>query len=381
MRKIVQRKLQINLPHGKSAFLWGPRKTGKTYWLHQTFPNELVIDLLQTDVFADYAVRPALLRERYANHKGPIIIDEIQMVPALLNEIHWLIENRKLSFVMSGSSARKLRRGHANLLGGRAWRFAMCPLAYLETKGFDLERVMVSGMLPPHFLADDPVADLRAYVNDYLKEEVAAEAAVQSLPSFAEFLRVAAVTSGELLNYTNVARETGMSDRVVRNYFQMLEDTLLGFRLQPWRRARNRRLIQTEKFYLFDVGVANYLARRAPSPGTPEFGKSFELYLLQEIRAYKAYCNPELDICYWRTSTGMEVDFVLGELDVAIEVKGARRVHEGELRGLLALMNEHKVRHSLIVSLEKEPRQIHPSIEVVPWQHFLERLWSGNLGV
>ncbi len=381
MGKISSRQLRIDLPRGKSAFLWGPRKTGKTYWLRHAFPNETVIDLLQTDLFSDYAVRPALLRERYADHKDLIIVDEIQMVPNLLNEIHWLIENKGLSFLMTGSSARKLRRRHANLLGGRAWRFTMCPLTFLETEDFDLEQVMISGLLPPHFLSDDPIQDLRAYVNDYLKEEIATEAAGQNIPAFAEFLRVAALTSGELLNYTNVARESGVSAKVVRGYFQILEDTFLGHRLSPWRKSRNRRLIETEKFYLFDVGVANYLARRQPSRGTPEFGKSFEHYLLHELQAYRAYRNPELDIRYWRTSSGLEVDLILGEMDVAIEVKGAGRVHKGDLRGLLALLSEHRIRQAMVVALEEQPRRIHPSIMVLPWHHFLAQLWSGDLGV
>lgn len=381
MRKIRQRTIHLDLPPGKSAFLWGPRKTGKTYWLQHTFPDELIIDLLKSDVFAEYASRPALLRERYVEHKKTVLIDEIQMVPGLLNEIHWLIENKRLSFLMTGSSARKLRRKHANLLGGRAWSYTMCPLTFLETEGFDLERVMVSGLLPPHFLAEDPIPDLRAYIGDYLKEEIASEALIQNIPAFAEFLRVAALTSGELLNYTNVARETGVSAKVVRSYFQILEDTLLGFRLAPWRKTRTRRLIETEKFYLFDIGVANYLARRRPAVNTPEFGKSFEQYLLHEIRAYQAYRNPELEIHYWRTSTGLEVDFILGDLDVAIEVKGSQRVHEGDMRGLTALLGEHKIRRSLIVSLEKETRKIHPSITVFPWQIFLQQLWSGDLGV
>lgn len=211
------------------------------------------------------------------------------MVPDLLNEIHWLIENSRISFLMTASSARKLRRGHANLLGGRAWRYTMSPLTYGETSGFDLTQVVISGLLPPHFLSPDPIQDLRSYVADYLKEEIAAEAIVQNIPAFAEFLRVAALTSGELLNYTNVGRETGVSAKVVRNYFQILEDTLLGFRILPWRKSRKRRLIETEKFYLFDVGVTNYLARRRPEAGTPEFGKAFEQFLLMELKAYQAY--------------------------------------------------------------------------------------------
>ncbi len=381
MKHIKDRILDLSLPADRSAFLWGPRKTGKTYWIKRYFADSVIIDLLKTDVFADYASRPSLLREQYQEHRGLVVIDEIQMVPDLLNEIHWLIENTDVSFLMTGSSARKLRRRHANLLGGRAWRYTMAPLTHAETEGFDLEQIVVSGLLPPHFLSSDPVQDLRSYVADYLKEEIAAEAVIQNIPAFAEFLRVAALTSGELLNYTNVGRETGVSAKVVRNYFQILEDTLLGFRITPWRKVRNRRLIETEKFYLFDVGVTNYLARRAPRIGTPEFGNSFENYILMELKAYQAYRNPELDIRYWRTSTGFEVDFVLDDMAVAIEVKGSQRVHSTHTRGLRALLEEHTVKRAVIVSLEKQPRKLGSSIEVLPWQIFLNTLWSGELGV
>jgi len=381
MGYVKDRVLNIDLPPDRSAFLWGPRKTGKTYWINRRFPDSILIDLLKTDLFADYASRPSLIRERYQKHRGLIIIDEIQMVPDLLNEIHWLIENTNVSFLMTGSSPRKLRRGHANLLGGRAWRYNMTPLTLSETSGFDLEQVVVSGLLPPHFLSSDPVRDLRSYVADYLKEEIAAEAVVQHIPAFAEFLRVAAITSGELLNYTNVGRETGVSAKVVRSYFQILEDTLLGFRVSPWRRAINRRLIETEKFYLFDVGVTNYLARRTPKTGTPEFGKSFEHIILMELKAYQAYRNPELDIRYWRTSTGYEVDFILGDMNVAIEVKGTPRVNSSHLRAMSALMEEHTVEHAVIVSLDKEPRRLDSGIQVLPWQVFLGELWSGQFGL
>ncbi len=379
MKMIKNRLLKIALPPKRSAFLWGPRKIGKTYWINRHFPDSILIDLLKTDLFADYASHPSLLRERYQDHKGLIVIDEIQMVPDLLNEVHWLIENTEVSFLMTGSSARKLRRGHANLLAGRAWRYTMTPLSWAETEGFDLEQIIISGLLPPHFLSPDPIQDLRSYVADYLKEEIAAEAVTPNIPAFAEFLRVAALTSGELLNYTNVGRETGVSAKVVRNYFQILEDTLLGFRVSPWRKAKNRRLIETEKFYLFDVGVTNYLARRMPKAGTPEFGHSFEHYILMELKAYQAYRNPELDIRYWRTSTGFEVDFILGDMNVAIEIKGTQRVHSGHARGLKALLEENSVERAIIVSLEKEPKRLESSLEVLPWQLFLEALWSGEL--
>jgi len=362
--------------------LWGPRRVGKSYWIRQNCGSALVIDLLKSDVYAEYASRPALLRERFAMQKHEfVVIDEIQKVPALLDEVHWLIENASASFLLTGSSARKLRRGHANLLAGRAWRRQMTPLTYLEVDRLDLESIVISGLLPPHFLSSDPLEDLRAYVGDYLKEEIAAEALTQNIPSFSEFLRVAAITSSELLNYTNVGRESGVSAKVVRSYFGILEDTYLGFRLPPWKRAKTRRLIETEKFYLFDVGVSNYLARRRPLMGSPDFGKSFEHYILMELKAYQAYRQPELPLYFWRTASGYEVDFIAGELNLAIEVKGARRVHEGDIVGLRALGAEHRVKRSIVVSLEREPRTIAPGIDVLPWETFLQQLWSGDLGV
>lgn len=350
---------------------------GKSYWISHHLPRATVIDLLKTDVFAEYAARPALLRERFAESRDLIVIDEVQKVPALLDEVHWLIENRRLSFLLTGSSARKLRRGHANLLGGRARRRTMVPLSILETEGFDLESAVVSGLLPPHFLSPEPLEDLRAYVGDYLKEEIAAEALARSIPAFAEFLRVAAISSSELLNYANVARESGVSSKIVRTYFDILEDTYLGFRLPPWRKSRNRRMILTEKFYFFDVGVANYLARRQPRVGSAEFGKSFEHYILMELRAYLAYRRPDLSLAFWRSSAGQEVDFILGDKQLALEVKGSQRVHEGDLRHLSALLEDGPVGKAVIVSLETEARRLDKGIESLPWRIFLERLWQG----
>src|SRR5262245_13923934 len=382
MRQIVRRHLDLQLPRGRSAFLWGPRRVGKSYWIREHLPDAVLIDLLRSDVFADFAARPALLRERYGSLKGQlIVVDEVQKVPALLDEVHWLIENAKLSFLLTGSSARKLRRGHANLLAGRAWRRFMVPLAMTEVIGFRLESVMTSGLLPPHFLSDDPLEELRSYVGDYLKEEIAAEALTQDIPAFSEFLHVAALTSSELLNYANVSREAGVSAKVVRSYFEILEDTYLGFRVPPWRKSRSRRLIETEKFFLFDVGVASFLARRQPRVGSPEFGKAFEHYILMELKAYQAYRQPDLPIAFWRTTTGYEVDYIVGAMDMAVEVKAGKRVHEGDLRGLIALSEDSRVRKRVVVSLESASRRIEGGIEVLPWQVFVERLWAGDLGV
>ncbi|MBI5602792.1 MAG: ATP-binding protein [Deltaproteobacteria bacterium] len=376
--KIKKRLFDLKLPPGKSAFLWGPRKVGKTYWISHNLPGVEIIDLLKTDVLAEYITRPALLRERYLNHKGLIVIDEVQKIPAILDEVHWLIENKNLSFLLTGSSARKLRRGHANLLGGRAWRRTMPPLSSMEVTGFNLERIMVSGLLPPHFLSPNPIEDLRSYVADYLKEEIIAEAITQNIPAFNEFLRVAAITSSELINYVNIGRETGVSHKVVRTYFDILEDTYLGFRVSPWKKSKTRRMITTEKFYLFDVGIANYLARHQPKIGSPDFGKAFEHYILMELKAYQAYRNPEMAITFWRTSTGREVDFILDDKALALEVKGSFRLHESDIGSLQALLEDGPVKKCCLVCLEKQPRQLTKNIEAIPWPMFIERLWNGE---
>ena len=382
MGNVIPRRLSLRLPEGQSAFLWGPRQVGKTTWIRESLPDAHRIDLLESDVFRDYASRPELLRERLRDRPpGLVVIDEVQKVPALLDEVHWLIENTNGWFLLTGSSARKLRRGHANLLAGRAWRRNMVPLAWVEVPDLDLESAMHSGLLPRHFRSSAPEEDLRAYVGDYLKEEVVAEGLTRNIPAFSEFLRVAALTSSELLNYTNVARETGVSAKVVRTYFEILEDTHLGFRLAPWGRARNRRLVETEKFYLFDVGVTNYLARRGARLGSSAFGKSFEQFVLMELKAYQAYASRDMEIRFWRTAHGKEVDFVLDDLAVAIEVKGSPRVHDGDLRGLRLLAEEGPVGRMVVVCLETEPRVVAPDIEILPWSVFFERLWAGGLGV
>lgn len=376
--KIVQRHLSLALGPRQSAFLWGPRRVGKTWWVHHHFltGRENLIDLLETDTFAEYASRPSLLRERWDGRVT--VIDEVQKIPALLDEVHWLIERKGASFLLTGSSARKLRRGHANLLAGRARRHEMGPLSATEIEGFDLPAAMRSGLVAPIALSAEPEADIRAYVSDYLREEIAAEAQLRNVPAFAEFLRVSAQTSSELLNYTNVARESGVSARIVRSYFEILEDTMLGFRLDPWTRSRDRRMIRTGKFYFFDVGISNYLARRTPVEGSSDFGKSFEHWVLMEVMNYRRYRRPDLTIRFWRTAGGHEVDFILGDMEVALEVKGAKRVHEGDLRGLRALSESHRVRRSMLVSLESQPRLI-SGIELVPWRLFLDRLWGGEL--
>ncbi|MFO7928114.1 MAG: ATP-binding protein [Candidatus Humimicrobiaceae bacterium] len=380
MVKYIKRLLKIDT--NNSAFLWGARKTGKSFWIKHNFePGGIIlIDLLKTDVFAEYASRPSLLRERFKDTKKLVVIDEIQKVPMLLDEVHWMIENKGITFLLTGSSARKLRRGHANLMAGRALRYNLLPFSFMEVGDVNLEKIMVSGMLPPHFLSDNPIGLIRSYVADYLKEEIAQEAQIQKIPQFSEFLKVASVTSGELLNYNNIAREAGVGNKTVRTYFDILESTMLGFRIPSWKSSKKRRMIMAEKFYLFDVGLSNYLSKRQPKQGTPEFGKSFEHFILMELRAYKHYRNPELEITYWRTSTGYEVDFILGEKQIALEIKAKKMVHDIDLKSLKAIKEEGNVKNMIVVSLEKHPREVE-GIKIIPWKMFLEMLWAGEFGI
>jgi predicted AAA+ superfamily ATPase len=376
----------------QTVFLWGPRKVGKSCWIREHLSDVIYIDLLKRDIFSEYSSNPSLLRQRYALCKDssliqPIVIDEVQKCPDLLDEVHWMIENTPRRFLLSGSSVRKLRRSHANLLGGRAWRREMRPLTSAEINGsgqesFDIERAILQGLIPSHYLSSDYREELRGYVNDYLIDEIAQEGAVRNLPLFSDFLRVASLTNAELLNYSNVAREVGVSPKVVRGYFEILEDTLIGFRIPPWSKSKTRRMVETEKFYLFDVGVSNFLARRAPQFGTSEFGKSFEHFVLMELLAYRSYRAPDTEIHFWRTSTHQEVDFIINDKEVAIEIKASKRTDPADCRQLHTLSKDGPLKKRILVSFDEERKTFSDSagiIEVLPWRTFLEQLWNGEL--
>jgi predicted AAA+ superfamily ATPase len=382
------RRLRVRLGDAPAAFLWGPRKVGKSTLLRQQFPKAMTFDLLDSDLRTRLTLRPALLRERVlAERPRVVVLDEIQRVPALLDEVHWLVENTRSRFVLCGSSARKLRHGAANLLGGRAVRFELHPFTTAELRlpaRSDealplLVRLVERGGIPSHFLSRRPERLLRGYVLDYLAQEIQAEALTRNVPAFARFLDAVALTHGQLVNYANIARDCGVSAKTVREYFQILDDTLLGFRLPPWRKTRSRRLIETDKYYLFDAGVTRALTgMHARQPGTEEFGRSVEHVLIQEIRAYLAYREKDLPLAYWRTSTGLEVDLIVGGLDLAVEVKAKAGVDGRDAKGLRALMEDQRVGRAILVSLDAEPRVLDGGVEVWPWHLFCRRLWAGG---
>jgi predicted AAA+ superfamily ATPase len=381
----IKRLLEMTLPAGRSAFLWGARKTGKSTYLRSQFPRSLVFDFLDTELALEFSKQPALLREQLlatqpAVLKHPIILDEVQKVPHILDEVHWLIENKGLQFILCGSSARKLKRGQANLLGGRAWRFEMFPLVSAELKNIELLRALNHGLIPSHYLDDRYQRSLRAYITDYLKEEVFAEGLTRNIPAFSRFFDAMGYSHGELTNFSNIARECGVDSKTVKEYYQILEDTLLGTMIAPFKRRQSRQVIsQTPKFYLFDVGVAGALTNRHLTEERGElFDKAFEHFIFMEIRAHRSLSELNYAVNFWRTKSGLEADFVLGDGQVAIEVKGSHRVERSELRPLMAFRDEYAPRQTLVICNERVER-IHNGIRILPWRIFLRELWNGKI--
>jgi uncharacterized protein len=385
MKQTISRLLKIKLPKGQSAFLWGPRKTGKTTFLRAAFQNSLSYDLLQTDLFFEFVKRPFLLREQLLaadpkQLKEPVIIDEVQKVPQLLDEIHWLIENKNLRFILCGSSARKLKRGKANLLGGRAWRYEMHPLVSAEVSDLDLLRALNRGMIPMHYMQEEYRKSLQAYVRDYLKEEVFDEGLTRNIPAFSRFFDAMGYSHGELTNYANIARDCGIDAKTVKEYYQILVDTLLGTMIEPYKKRQDRNVItRAGKFYLFDVGVAGVIThRQIPQEKGEQFGKAIEHFILMEILAHRAYRELDYDVNFWRTKSGLEVDFVLGQGEVAVEVKGASRIDNTDLRPLRAFIQEYHPARAFVVCNERTPR-MHEDIRILPWRDFLKMLWNGEV--
>ncbi|MXW09636.1 MAG: ATP-binding protein [Gammaproteobacteria bacterium] len=384
---MYSRTLDLELPRGQSAFLWGPRKTGKSTLLRQRFPLSARFDLLDTRLMLELTRAPWTLAERIralgAEQRGrPILIDEVQKVPALLDEVHRLIEDERLGFVLCGSSARKLKRGRANLLGGRAWSFGLHPLTWPEVPRFDLLRALNHGLLPSHYDSPRPRRTLRGYVDDYLKEEILEEGLTRNAPAFSRFFEALAFSHGELVNYSNIARDCGVSSKTAKEYFQILVDTLLGVFVEPFSLRRSRAVItRAPKFYLFDVGVAGRMAGRwIERSAGPGFGRALEHFVLMEILAFRSYRELDVPVRFWRTKSGLECDFVVGrEGSVAIEVKGGANPGGKALRGIRAFAQEHRPGSAIVVCNASQPRRTTDGIWVLPWERFLERLWDGGL--
>ena len=381
----IKRILDLDVGVGRSAFLWGPRQTGKSTYLRMHFPNSLRFDYLRSATYMAHLRRPAQLRDEIAagseiQRKLPIIVDEVQKIPAVLDEIHAMIEDKGWQFILCGSSARKLKRGRGNLLGGRAWRYQMFPLVTAEVDQWDLLKVLNRGLLPAHWLEGDHRRSLEAYLSDYLKEEVFAEGLVRNVPAFSRFFESLAYAHGSLINYTKIAADVGVAAKTVKSYFQILEDTLLGYHVFPYARKTKRSVLtRMPKFYLFDVGVAGQLSRRQiTSEQGLEFGSAFEHFILMELKAHSSYSTVNYDIHFWRTKAGLEVDFILDRGRLAIEVKAKSIIRNQDLRPLKAFYEEHKPQRSILIYTGERKMKM-GNIEVYPYRDFLQELWSSEL--
>lgn len=361
----------------KSFFLLGPRQTGKSTLLRASFPDAVFVDLLESETFHELSSHPERLRQRLPDRRSCLIIDEIQKLPVLLNEVQLLLDrNPSLRAVMTGSSARKLRRGAVNLLGGRAWMASLHPLVSAEAAGIPLGQRLNRGGLPSVLDSAHSGEELRAYVGAYLREEVRAEGLVRSIENFSRFLDVAGMTSGEQVNFTAVANDAGVPARTVREHYQVLIDTLVGHELPAYRKTLKRKPVAAAKFYLFDVGVANALKHvESHSPGSASFGQALEHLVFLELRAFLDYRRLNLPLSFWRSQSHFEVDFLVGDA-VAIEVKAKASVSDRDLKGLRALREEVKLKHALVVSLERTRRKTEDGILILPVQEFFDGLWN-----
>ncbi len=383
---MLQRLLELPPAGSETFFLWGPRQTGKSTLLGQSYPDSRWLDLLKNDVFLRYATRPELLRleieEEGADGGQQIVIDEIQKIPALLDEVHWLIENRGLHFALCGSSARKVRRGAANLLGGRAVRYELHGLISAELgEAFDLDRILNWGYLPRIYQASRPRRLLAAYVADYLRDEILAEGLVRNLPIFAGSLDAAALSDGSHVNSSNIARECGVSSPTAKGYFGILEDTQIGRWLPAYRKRQKRRVLRSPKFCFSDVGIVNRLARRgAIVPGSELYGRAFENQVFHELTSFVGYRDIEVELTHWRLPSGIEVDFVVGAMQVAIAAKATKKVTKRHLKGLRMLAEEHPhVGRRVVVCLESRAWRTRDGISILPATTFARRLWDGAL--
>ena len=376
---MIKRILNINKDLEDSIFLFGARQTGKSTFLREKFPNSIYIDLLDTSMASRFKRTPSLLYDSLIDKpQGTlIIIDEIPEVPEMLNEVHRLISEKGLVFILCGSSARKLKRKGYNTLGGRAYPVFLCPFVSAEIPDFDLNHAINYGMLPPHYLAKNPSKRMSAYIDVYLKEEIKQEALVRNLSSFQRFLEVAALTNGEIVNYNNIAQDCGVSANTVNSYFDILEDTLVGFRLPAFSKVMKRRLVQSPRFYYFDVGIVNHLLHRNNlTRGTVEYGHAFEHLVIQELKAHLTYSESNENLTFWRTHTGLEVDAVIGDARIAIEIKSVEEVLPRHLKGLNSFAEDYPSARLIIVSLDTFNRRI-GNVECIHVLDFFKQLWAG----
>lgn len=366
--------------HAGSFFLFGPRGTGKSTWLRARQGQALWIDMLDPETFRLFQARPERLQERIAAQPQvtDVVIDEVQKVPALLDVVHKLVEgDRPLRFILTGSSARKLRRGAANLLAGRLTELHMHPFMASELgEAFQLQQALKVGLVPLIWSALEPENTLRAYASLYLQQEVQAEALVRNVSAFARFLEAISFSHGSLLNLAEVARECQVGRKTVEGYLEILEDLLLSFRLPVFTRRAKRHLVAHDKFFYFDAGVYRSIRPKGPLDRPEEIeGMALEGLIAQHLRAWVSYRNVPAELSYWRTKSGSEVDFVVYGEDVfvAIEVKRSRNVHHTDLRALKAFKEDYPQAQVCLLYMGAEEIKI-SDVLCLPCDTFLRRL-------
>ena len=370
----------------KSYFLFGPRQTGKSTFVKSTKGDEdLYIDLLPQQAYLSYAKHPGRFRREVIEHSnrrpnGTIIVDEVQKIPELLDEVHELIESRQLRFILTGSSARKLRRGSSNLLAGRAYTYRLFPLTQAELgDSFSLEKALQHGCLPTLWEGnEDPREFLQSYVNTYLREEIQAEGLVRNVAPFSLFLDIAAANDGEVVNFSNIARECGVSIKTVQSYYQILEDTFLTLRLSAWSRSIRKRLQTHPRYYFFDTGVTNALTGQLHAELNPVVrGRRFEQFVILQIAALNEYLRLGFDLSFWRSSDGVEVDLLLSRgptIHAAIEIKSGRAPEATRLNGIRAIQSEYPSCRGFVIGAEIGTADIAPGIKLIDWRLFMGEL-------
>lgn len=365
----------------EAMFLFGARQTGKSTLLKERFPKAIYIDLLKSDVRNRFKQHPEEFRESLLRYPPEtlVIVDEIQKVPDLLDEVHWLMVEKGLWFILSGSSARKIKKSGANNLGGRAIPETLFPLVSAEIPDFDIERAVQNGMIPRHYMVANARNRMRAYIDLYVKEEIIEEALVQNVDEFIRFMEVAAIMDGEILNYENVASDCEVSANTVKAYYKILVDTLLGFEVPAYRKVIKRKLYKSPRFYYFDIGIANHLTKRYQlAPKTPEYGHAFEHLIIQEIVAYLAYTNSDEELTYWQTYENIEVDAIIGDARVAIEIKSTDHVDHGDKKGIMEFAKEHPNAKQILVSRDRISRRS-GNVDLYYVTDFFKALWTGEI--
>ena len=378
---IYKRTLNLkNLLNKKSFFLFGPRSTGKTTLIQQSLKKAKMYNLLDSDIYTRLLKNPKLLEEENALTKNQIIvIDEIQKLPSILDEVHRLIQKKNYRFLLTGSSARKLKKGQSNLLAGRAWQAQLFPLCWAEIPQFDLIKYLNRGGLPMVYNSNYYQEELNSYISLYLREEIQNEVLTRNVQAFAEFLDLIALSNGQEINYDSFSRDLQVSPSTLKNYIEILNDTLLGFLLPGWTKTKKRKAISRSKYYLFDIGVTNTLCRRGKIQAKSElFGRSFEHFILLEMRAYLSYLRKNLSMYYWRSVSQAEVDLIVDN-KVAIEIKSQSLIQDKHLKNLRLLKEEQLIKKYIVVSFDTDERITQDKIHILPWESFLKKLWQGKI--